>query len=49
MDKQLGAQMDSTFMDDLTRATEITLPAFQKRPWWHHVIENGAALLSRLL
>jgi cardiolipin synthase A/B len=49
MDEQLGAQMDSTFMDDLTRATEITLSEFQKRPWFHHVIEDGAALLSRLL
>jgi cardiolipin synthase A/B len=49
MDQQLGAQMDSTFMDDLTRAKEITLPEFQKRPWYHHVIEDGAALLSRLL
>jgi cardiolipin synthase len=49
MDRALGAQMDSTFMDDLTRSKEITLPEFQKRPWWHHVIENGAALLSRIL
>jgi cardiolipin synthase len=49
MDRGLGAQMDSTFMDDLTRAKEITLPEFQQRPWWHHVIEDGASLLSRLL
>lgn len=49
LDRGLGAQMDSTFMDDLTRAKEITLAEFQQRPWWHHVIENGASLLSRLL
>jgi cardiolipin synthase len=49
MDRGLGAQMDSTFMDDLTRAKEITLTEFQNRPWWHHVMENGASLLSRLL
>ncbi len=49
MDETLGAQMDSTFMNDLTRAQEITLPEFQKRPWYHHVIEDGAGLLSRLL
>jgi cardiolipin synthase len=49
MDRGLGAQMDSTFMDDLTRAKEITLAEFQQRPWWHHVIESGASLLSRLL
>ena len=28
---------------------EITLAEFQQRPWWHHVIESGASLLSRLL
>ncbi len=49
MDSGLGAQMDSTFMDDLTRAKEITLAEFQQRPWWHHLIESGASLLSRLL
>src|SRR3954454_11639311 len=49
LDTTLGAQMDSTFMDDLTRSQEITLPEFQQRPWWHHVIESGASLLSRLL
>jgi cardiolipin synthase len=49
LDRGLGAQMDSTFMDDLTRAKEITLVEFQQRPWWHHVIESGASLLSRLL
>ncbi|MEO8336415.1 MAG: phospholipase D-like domain-containing protein [bacterium] len=49
MDRGLGAQMDSTFRDDLTRSNEITLVEFQQRPWWHHLIENGASLLSRLL
>jgi cardiolipin synthase len=49
LDTGLGAQMDGTFMDDLSRSTEITLAEFQKRPWYDHVIENGAALLSRVL
>ncbi|HEV7994450.1 MAG TPA: phospholipase D-like domain-containing protein [Gemmatimonadaceae bacterium] len=49
LDAALGAQMDSTFMDDLTRAQEITLEAFQRRPWYEHLIENGAAVFSRLL
>ncbi len=49
LDAGLGAQMDSTFMDDLTRAKEITLAEFRQRPWYHHVIESGASLLSRLL
>jgi cardiolipin synthase len=49
LDPRLGAQMDSTFFDDLTRSQEIILSEFQQRPWYDHVIENGAALLSRLL
>jgi cardiolipin synthase A/B len=49
LDAGLGAQMDSTFLDDLTRAKEITLTEFRKRPWHHRVMESGAALLSRLL
>jgi cardiolipin synthase len=49
MNRGLGAQMDSTFMDDLTRSAEITLPEFQRRPWHHHVTEFGASLLSRVL
>jgi cardiolipin synthase len=49
LDPALGAQMDSTFLDDLTRSKEITLAEFQRRPWYEHVIENGAALFSRLL
>ena len=49
LDKPLGAQLDATFMDDLTRSREIVLSEFARRPWYNHVIENGAALLSRLL
>ena len=45
----LGAQMDSIFMDDLTRSQEIILSEFQKRPWYKRLIENGASTLSRLL
>jgi cardiolipin synthase A/B len=44
-----GSQMNATFMDDLTRSKEIILSEFVKRPWYDHVIEDGAALLSRLL
>jgi cardiolipin synthase len=49
LDPAIGAAMDSTFRDDLSRSTEILLPAWQQRPWYDHVIEDGAALLSRLL
>ena len=49
LDRTQGAQLDSTFFDDLTRSKEILLAEFQKRPWYDHVIENGAAVLSRVL
>ena len=49
LDTTLGAQMDSTFMDDLTRSKEIILSEFQRRPWYDRVIENAAAVFSRLL
>jgi cardiolipin synthase len=49
LDPVQGAQLDSTFFDDLSHSQEIILSEFQKRPWYKHVIENGAALLSRLL
>ena len=49
LDPTLGAQMDSTFMDDLTRSKEITLAEFTRRPWYDRVIEYGAAVFSRLL
>jgi cardiolipin synthase A/B len=49
LDKPLGAQMDSTFFDDLKHAREIHLEEFKKRSRWMRLIEGGAATLSRLL
>lgn len=49
LDRTQGAQMDSTFMDDLTRSREIQLEQWRQRPWYDHLLENGAALLSRVL
>ena len=49
LDPTMGSQMNATFADDLSRSTEMTLAEFQKRPWYDHVIEDGAALLSRIL
>lgn len=49
LDPRLGAEMDSTFMDDISRSNEIILAEFSKRPWYKKAIENGAALLSRIL
>jgi cardiolipin synthase A/B len=49
LDSAQGAVMNATFLDDLTRAKEIRLDEFRRRPWYHHVLELGAGLLSRLL
>jgi len=49
LDKPLGAQMDSVFLDDLTRSKEITLAEFQRRPFYDRIIEWGAAVFSRVL
>jgi len=49
LDRGLGAQMDSTFLDDITRAKEIRLDEWRKRPWKDRVMENASALFSRLL
>jgi cardiolipin synthase len=49
LDAGQGAQLDSTFFDDLSRSKEIILAEFQKRPWYDRLIEDGAAVLSRLL
>ena len=49
MDPQFGAEMDSTFLRDLSHATEIRLDEFRRRPVWRKVLEVGAVMLSRLL
>ncbi len=49
LDAGVGAEMNATFMDDLTRSQEIVLAEFRQRPWWRHVVESVAASVSRLL
>jgi cardiolipin synthase len=49
LDPRLGAEMNATFMDDLSHSKEIILSEFEQRPWHYKLIEDGAALLSRLL
>ena len=49
LDKRLGANMDSTFFDDLRHSREITLDEFKKRSRWARLIESAAATLSRVL
>ena len=49
LDAGFGAELNATFLDDLTRAKEIMLAEFQQRPWYERVMEKASALLSRLL
>jgi len=48
-DSRFGAQLDSTFVDDLRFAREIHLPQFQRRPITERLIELSASILSRVL
>ncbi|MEX2179729.1 MAG: phospholipase D-like domain-containing protein [Gemmatimonadaceae bacterium] len=48
-DRDFGAVLDSTFMEDLRFAREILLPEFLRRPWTERLVELGATALSRLL
>jgi phosphatidylserine/phosphatidylglycerophosphate/cardiolipin synthase-like enzyme len=49
LDRAFGAEMDSTFFEDLRYSKEIKLDEFRKRSRWSKLLENGATLLSRLL
>jgi cardiolipin synthase len=48
-DRAVGAEMDSTYVDDLARSREITLPAFSRRPWTVRLVEQCASVFQRLL
>ena len=49
LDRTIGAQMDSIFIDDLTRSKEIKLDEFRKRPLSGKILEWGAQKLRRVL
>ena len=49
LDRGFGAQLDSTFLDDLRYSKEIKLDEFRRRPLTNKVLEACAALLQRLL
>jgi cardiolipin synthase len=49
LDKPLGAQMDSTFMNDLAHSREIQLEEFRRRGRGERLLEGIAAALSRVL
>ena len=48
-DRHTGAQLDSVYLDDLTRSREITLPEFEQRPMITRMVELGASVLQRIL
>jgi cardiolipin synthase A/B len=49
LDKTIGAQMDSIFLDDVKYSDEIKLDTFRKRPLGGRILEWGAQKLRRIL
>jgi cardiolipin synthase len=49
LDAATGAEMDATFLTDLTHSTQMRLEDFRRRSLWRKALERGAALLQRLL
>jgi cardiolipin synthase len=49
LDRAFGAQLDSTFLDDLRYSQEIKIETFRQRSAWNKVLEACAAMLERLL
>ena len=49
LDRHVGAQMDSIFMDDIKWSKEIKLDEFRKRPLSGRILEWGAQKLRRVL
>ncbi len=49
LDRKVGAQMDSVFMDDIKSSKEINLDEFRKRPLSGKILEWGAQKLRRVL
>jgi len=49
LDRRIGAQMDSVFMDDRKWSKEIKLDEFKKRPLSEKILEWGAQKLRRVL
>jgi cardiolipin synthase A/B len=49
LDRRIGAQMNSIFMDDIKSSTEIKLDEFRKRALSGKILEWGAQKLRRVL
>lgn len=48
-DRRVGAELDSVYLDDLTRSREIRLAEFSDRPIITRMVELGASVLQRIL
>ena len=49
LDSTAGRRMEEVFVEDLKHALEIDLAEFRRRPWWEHMGEWAANLVTRLL
>jgi cardiolipin synthase len=49
LDSAAGRRMDDVFLEDLRHAREIELAVFRGRPWYQHVAEWAANLVTPLL
>jgi cardiolipin synthase len=49
LDSDTGKHMEEIFFDDLSHSEEINLEKFRRRPFYEHIAEHGASLLTRLL
>lgn len=49
LDRKIGAQMDSIFLDDIKSSEEMNLATFRKRPLPGRILEWGAQKLRRIL
>ena len=49
LDRIVGEEMNRVFLEDLTRAHEITIANFRQRSSFQRLRERGANLLTRLL
>jgi cardiolipin synthase len=48
-DPRIGARLDSIFLDDLRNSREIRLATFSRRRFYDRLLENGAALIARIM
>jgi cardiolipin synthase A/B len=49
LDDDFGETVRAMFLDDLTRANEVTLDAFRQRPRVERVLEWAASRVARVL